>query len=42
MGFPVSTDIQAPARTYGKVQTSTVHAVEEWTPCRHRLLTDNF
>ena len=38
--FPVSTGIQVPARTFGKVQTSTAHAVEEWTPCCHRLLTE--
>lgn len=42
MGFPVSTGIQVPARTFGKVQTSTAHAVEEWTPCCHRLLTEKF
>ena len=40
MGFPVSTSIKVPARTYDKVQTSTAHAVEEWTPCCHRLLTE--
>ena len=40
MGFPVSTGIRVPARTFGKVQTSTAHAVEEWTPCCHRLLTE--
>ena len=40
MGFPVSTGIQVPARTFGKVQTSTAHAVEEWTPCCHRLLVE--
>lgn len=40
MGFPVSTSIKVPARTFSKVQTSTAHAVEEWTPCCHRLLTD--
>ena len=38
MGFPVSTSIKVPARTYDKVQTSTAHAVEEWTPCCHLLL----
>ena len=38
--FPVSTGIQVPARTFGKVQTSTAHAVEEWTPCCHRLLVE--
>ena len=31
MGFPVSTSIKVPARTYDKVQTSTAHAVEEWS-----------
>ena len=40
MGFPVSTSIKVPARTFSKVQTSTAHAVEEWTPCCHRLLTE--
>ncbi|EFB35871.1 hypothetical protein PREVCOP_04776 [Segatella copri DSM 18205] len=42
MGFPVSTGIQVPARTFGKAQTSTAHAVEEWTPCCHHLLTEKF
>nr|WP_287801545.1 hypothetical protein [Prevotella sp.] len=37
---PVSTGILAPARAFDKVQTSTAHAVEEWTPCCHRLLVD--
>ena len=40
MGFPVSTSISVPARTFSKVQTSTAHAVEAWTPCCHRLLTE--
>ena len=40
VGFPVSTDIRVPARTFNKVQTSTAHAVEEWTPCCHRLLVE--
>ena len=40
VGFPVSTSIKVPARTFSKVQTSTAHAVEEWTPCCHRLLTE--
>lgn len=40
MGVPVSTSIRVPARTFSKVQTSTAHAVEEWTPCCHRLLTE--
>ncbi len=40
MGFPVSTGIRVPARTFDKVQTSTAHAVEEWTPCCHRLLVE--
>ena len=40
MGVPVSTDIRVPARTFNKAQTSTAHAVEEWTPCCHRLLVE--
>ena len=28
MGFPVSTGIRVPARTFGKVQTSIAHAVD--------------
>ena len=40
MGFPVSTSIRVPARTFSKVQTSNAHAVEVWTPCCHRLLTE--
>ena len=40
VGVPVSTDIRVPARTFNKAQTSTAHAVEEWTPCCHRLLVE--
>ena len=40
MGFPVSTGIRVPARTFGKAQTSTAHAVEEWTPCAQYTKSD--
>lgn len=39
-GNPCKHRYSGTCKSLDKVQTSSAHAVEEWTPCCHRLLVD--
>lgn len=39
-GSPCKHRYSGTCKSLDKVQTSTAHAVEEWTPCCHRLLVE--
>lgn len=39
-GSPCKHRYSGTCKSPDKVQTSSAHAVEEWTPCCHRLLVE--